>query len=52
MIFITIQEIIDDRTKIIQQCGGLAGIRDIGLCFSNGYAESHHVWRRPPSNNF
>lgn len=34
MIFITIQEIIDDHTFIIRQYGGLDGIRDMGLLAS------------------
>jgi|SRR3990167_1726467 len=34
MIFITMQEIIDDHAQIIQQYGGLDGIRDIGLLAS------------------
>lgn len=34
MIFITIQEMIDDHTVIIQKYGGIDGIRDIGLLAS------------------
>ena len=34
MIFITIQEIIDDHAQIIRQYGGLDGIRDMGLLAS------------------
>lgn len=34
MIFITIQEVIDDHSRIIQEYGGLDGIRDIGLLAS------------------
>ncbi len=34
MIFITIQEIIDDHAELIQQYGGLDGIRDLGLLAS------------------
>ena len=34
MIFITMQEIIDDHAEIIHKYGGLDGIRDIGLLAS------------------
>jgi death-on-curing protein len=34
MIFITLQEIIDDHAQIIRHYGGLDGIRDIGLLAS------------------
>ena len=34
MIFITMQEIIDDHAEIIHKYGGLSGIRDIGLLAS------------------
>lgn len=34
MIFITMQEIIDDHAEIIQRYGGLDGIRDMGLLAS------------------
>ncbi len=34
MIFITIQEVIDDHTEIIRTSGGVDGIRDIGLLAS------------------
>ena len=34
MIFITVQEIIDDHAEIIRQYGGLGGIRDLGLLAS------------------
>ncbi|MGD0665823.1 MAG: type II toxin-antitoxin system death-on-curing family toxin [Rhabdochlamydiaceae bacterium] len=34
MIFITLQEIIDDHEEIIRRYGGLSGIRDIGLLAS------------------
>lgn len=34
MIFITIQEIIDDHADIIRKYGGLDGIRDMGLLAS------------------
>ncbi len=34
MIFITVQEIIDDHAAIIRRYGGLDGIRDIGLLAS------------------
>jgi death on curing protein len=34
MIFITLQEIIDDHAEIIHKYGGLDGIRDVGLLAS------------------
>lgn len=34
MIFITLQEVIDDHAEIICKYGGLDGIRDIGLLIS------------------
>ncbi len=34
MIFITVQEVIDDHAELIQKYGGLNGIRDIGLLAS------------------
>ncbi|MBI3236745.1 MAG: type II toxin-antitoxin system death-on-curing family toxin [Chlamydiales bacterium] len=34
MIFITLQEIIDDHTEIIDKYGGVDGIRDMGLLAS------------------
>ncbi len=34
MIFITVQEVIDDHSEIIRMYGGLDGIRDIGLLIS------------------
>lgn len=34
MIFITMQEIIDDHAEIIRKYGGVQGIRDIGLLAS------------------
>jgi death-on-curing protein len=34
MIFITVQEIIDDHAEIIRRYGGMDGIRDIGLLAS------------------
>ncbi|HEX4839590.1 MAG TPA: type II toxin-antitoxin system death-on-curing family toxin [Rhabdochlamydiaceae bacterium] len=34
MIFITVQEIIDDHAEIIRMYGGVDGIRDIGLLIS------------------
>lgn len=34
MIFITVQEVIDDHAEIIRMYGGLDGIRDIGLLIS------------------
>ena len=34
MIFITVQEVIDDHAEIIRLYGGLNGIRDIGLLIS------------------
>lgn len=34
MIFITLQEVIDEHTEIIRKYGGLDGIRDIGLLIS------------------
>ncbi|MGL4539725.1 MAG: type II toxin-antitoxin system death-on-curing family toxin [Candidatus Rhabdochlamydia sp.] len=34
MIFITLQEVIEEHTEIIRNYGGLDGIRDIGLLIS------------------
>lgn len=34
MIFITIQEIIDDHSEIVDKYGGVKGIRDLGLLAS------------------
>jgi len=34
MIFITVQEVIDDHAELIRTYGGLDGIRDIGLLIS------------------
>ena len=34
MIFITVQEVIEDHAEIIRKYGGLEGIRDIGLLIS------------------